>query len=289
MSGVPPFPVVCGAPRSGTTLLRFMLDAHPDLAIPPETGFLTELAQLGARGAATRESVLAAITGSVCWPDFHVDPGELRREVLALDRFDVAEGARAFYRVYARRFGKPRGGDKTPGYSIAQDEVASVLPEAHFVHIFRDGRDVAVSVRGLWFSPGSDPATLAADWCRRVRLAREQGARARRYLEVRYESLVTDTRRELERICAFLELRYDPAMERYHERAPARLQEHETRTRPDGSVVITKAQRIHNQRFTQRPPEPARIGRFRADMTAEERARFEQTAGPLLRELGYEV
>jgi len=40
---LPPMPVVIGAPRSGTTMLRLMLDAHPDLAIPPETGFLSEL------------------------------------------------------------------------------------------------------------------------------------------------------------------------------------------------------------------------------------------------------
>ncbi|MGH9360521.1 MAG: sulfotransferase family protein [Thermoanaerobaculia bacterium] len=285
----PAMPIIVGVPRSGTTLLRLMLDAHPELAIPPETGFLTALAALAARGEESREAVLRAISGSPCWPDFHLDPAALARELEGIEPFTAAEGARAFYRLYARRFGKARFGDKTPGYAGRLAAIESLLPEARFIHLIRDGRDVALSVRGLWFSPGDTLERIACDWRKRVRKARAQAARCRHYLEVRYEELVADTTSVLRRVCDFAELRFEPAMEAYHLRAPERLQEHEARLGEDGRPVITKEERLHNQRFTTRAPERSRVFRWRREMAPEERARFEGVAGDLLRELGYEA
>ncbi len=72
-----PFPVIVGVPRSGTTLLRFMLDAHPDIAIPPETGFLSELARLSGERSPDPGALVALMTdyppGAPAWPDFGVD------------------------------------------------------------------------------------------------------------------------------------------------------------------------------------------------------------------------
>ena len=69
-----PMPIVVGVPRSGTTLLRFMLDSHPSLAIPPETGFLAPLAASPVRAI---DEVFDVITGwppeSPAWPDFGID------------------------------------------------------------------------------------------------------------------------------------------------------------------------------------------------------------------------
>ncbi len=85
----------------------------------------------------------------------------------------------------------------------------------------------------------------------------------------------------------FLELGFDAAMERYYERAPERLAEHEARFRADGSSLISKARRLENQRFTSRPPEPARIGRWRDELRADEIDAFEAAAGSMLRALDY--
>lgn len=59
----PPMPIIVGVPRSGTTLLRFMLDAHPEMAIPPETGFLVLAPQLLAEGNVLRTTFFEAVTG----------------------------------------------------------------------------------------------------------------------------------------------------------------------------------------------------------------------------------
>lgn len=285
----PPMPIIVGVGRSGTTLLRFMLDAHSRLAIPPETGFLVPAADLKGQEEELRQALYRTISEAETWDDFHLSREELANTLEAITPFSVTEGLRAFYRLYARRFGKSRWGEKTPMYCLHMSAIARLLPEAHFIHVIRDGRDVALSVRGLWFAPGDSIEALAADWRDRIRTAREEGQHCRRYLEVRYEELVADPRAVLRRICDYLELPYESEMEAYYRRAPERLQEHETRYGRDGRVIVTKEQRLHNQRFTKHPPDTSRVFRWRREMSGDECERFERVAGDLLGELGYEL
>ena len=279
-------PVIVGVPRSGTTLLRIMLDAHPDVAIPPETGFLPQLAALDAVAESGR-AACETIIGSETWPDFHLEAAAFEREIGRLSPCTPADVARAFYRMYASRFGKARWGDKTPTYGTEIDRIAGLLPEAHVIHIIRDGRDVMLSVRGLWFRPGDTVEACAEDWVRRLARTQAIGHRLAHFLEVRYESLVTAPEETLRTICGFLDLTFEPALLRYHERAGSRLDEHEARYAPDGRLVISKADRRHNQRFVMEPPQPNRIGRWRQEATVDELRRFEAVAGEWLDRLGY--
>jgi len=283
-----PVPFVVGVARSGTTLLRLMLDAHPALAIPPETGFVPAVAGIAGNGDALRERFLAIVLGSENWSDLSVPDEQLRAAVDALEPFDVSTGLRTLYRLYAARFAKSRWGDKTPGYCTALDHVRRVLPEARFVHIIRDGRDVALSLAPHWFAPGRDPETLARSWRTQIETTRALATGYADYLEVRYEALVQEPRRELERVCTFIELPYDDRMERWYERARDRLAEHRSRYRPDGSLLISHEERLHNQRFTMQPLARERVGRWKREMDADTRVRFEREAGGLLDALGYE-
>jgi hypothetical protein len=286
-------PMIVGAPRSGTTLLRFMLDAHPELAIPPETGFVVPCLKLRGRGEALRRKFVDTVVqfppDAPGWADFQIPADEFRAKVAELEPFTVAAGLRAFYAMYAARCGKPRWGDKTPLYCLHLAAIERVLPEAHFLHMIRDGRDAALSLRPMWFAPGRDIRTLASSWREAVATARAQGARCRRYLEVRYEDLLSRTEDVLRQVCAFIELPFDGAMLRYYERVPGRLQEHQGRTRGDGTVVVTRHDRVRQQEQTTRPPDPARIAAWRWVMNDEERRQFEAVAGDALREFGYDV
>ena len=285
-------PIIVGAPRSGTTLLRFMLDSHPNLAIPPETGFMALAPQLTGEGEALRNTFFTSVTtfpdGAPVWPDFQVPPESFRRALHEIDPFTIADGYRTFYRMYAARFGKPRWGDKTPRYGFHLQLIQSLLPEASFIHLIRDGRDVALSLRPLWFSPGSDMETLAQHWKDAVVAGRSQGAACRRYVEVRYEDLVTDPSGVLSSLCAFVDLDFDPAMLRYYERTPSRLREHGARLLADGREVVSHEQRLGQQRMTMAPPDPHHAGAWKKTMSADERARFSRVAGDLLTDLGYE-
>jgi hypothetical protein len=276
-------PVIVGAGRSGTTLLRLMLDAHPELAIPPETGFIVDAIRLQGERPRARNLLFQAITERQNWPGMGVAEAELRRRLEAIEPFDMAEGLRAFYRLYAGRFGKPRWGDKTPYYLGYIDRIERLLPEARFIHLIRDGRDVAISVRGLWFAPGEDMASIARSWVSAIRTGRRLGARCRHYLEVRYESLVRDPTPELQRICSFIGLDFDERMERHSDRARERLRE----MTPAG-MMDKPSEEIHEMvRFATMPPEPSRAQRWRQEMGKRDRLEFERVAGPLLDELGY--
>jgi hypothetical protein len=282
----PPMPIIVGVPRSGTTLLRMMIDAHSAVAIPPETGFLPSLADLDPNQNASR-TAFDIITGFHTWPDFGMDAVKLRAALDRLSPVAPGDAARTFYRTYAARFKKHRWGDKTPIYGSSIDRIATLLPEARFIHIIRDGRDVMVSVRSLWFRPGDTVEACAEDWMSRVTRVRELGAAVPHYREVGYEALVQRPAETLAEICRFLALDFEPRMLRYHRRAAARLGEHQARYTADGQLLVSKADRVRNQRFVMEPPQEDRIGRWKTELTEEEVRRFEADAGGWLDRLGY--
>jgi hypothetical protein len=191
--------------------------------------------------------------------------------------------------MYAERLGKPRWGDKTPIYCRHLELVERLLPEARFVHVVRDGRDVAVSLRRQWFSPGDDMRALAQSWCDHAVEAHVQGLRRNHYVEIRYESLILETESVLRRLCDFLDLAFEPSMLRYFERAPSRLEEHRARRRADGSMLVTREQRLKQQSATMQPPDPARAGCWKAVLSEREVAEFEEVAGSALIDFGYRL
>jgi sulfotransferase family protein len=152
-----------------------------------------------------------------------------------------------------------------------------LFPEALFVHLIRDGRDAAVSFLGMpegivtktWAHPRS-AADFACEWRAQVKGARELGRRVgpARYLEVRYEDLVADASAQLERICSFAGLPFEPGMLDYVGRTDAAAKPH--------------------QRSLERPPTPG-LRDWRNEFRPEDVAAFETGAGDLLGELGYEL
>lgn len=290
--GADPAPFVVASPRSGTTLLRMMLDAHPRLAIPPETHFLPELISAIRDGLSTPEEVASLIAGHRRWADFHLDEDQLVERLQAAERLTATSALRAFYSLYAERQGKPRWGDKTPEYVLAMREIQGVLPEARFVHVIRDGRDVALSRLRWRARRRSDPpppiGRLARRWRRWITRARRQARRIDHYLEVRYEDLVLDTEATLGRICEFIELEWDPAVLAYHSRAQERLEEiAHTLPAAGGRHALQASERLTKHEMTTRPPSKERVAVWREEMSPADRATFEAEAGELLSELGY--
>jgi hypothetical protein len=279
-----PAPFVVGVERSGTTLLRLMLDSHPALAIPFETHFTHKLA--AAPGGLSPQAFLDLVTASPSWPNLGVERAALAAAVTAMTPFSAAEGARAFYRLAAA--GKPRWGDKTPSYLRSMPAIARLLPEARFVHIIRDGRDAAISSRGLWFGLGGDPTQAARAWADQIGRARKDARALPHYLEARYEDLVLDPEATLRRICAFVELPYDAAMLGYHRTAAARLAE-VAQPFGRGAADLSPEAFVAIHARTQAPPDAGRIGRWRREMPAADVRRFERVAGRLLAALGYET
>jgi hypothetical protein len=277
-----PIPFIVGAPRSGTTLLRLMLDSHRELVMPPETQFIHDLPLSSEPGHNSMNTFLQILLTGDRWSHFQLDAEQFRTEIMTLKSFTFSKGLRCFYEHYAKKFQKKRWGDKTPSYLLEMIRIQQLIPEAHFIHIIRDGRDVALSLRDLWWGPGNNLEAQAAFWQSRIRDGRQQAQFCRYYIEIRYEDLLLHTQRELKKICHFLRLDYDAQMENYYERASERLQELQDQTDEKGQK-ITSYQKIH--RLTQKPPDPSRIGQWKKVMSSEEQQRYYSVAGALLNDL----
>ena len=289
-SGPPPAPFVVGATRSGTTLLRLMLDAHPEIAIPSETHFIPELISAREKHGASREQMLELLTSHRRWGDFTIEPGELAERWAQIEPLSGPEAVRAFFHLYADKQDKhgARWGDKTPGYVKSMREIQGYLPEARFIHLIRDGRDVALSVLKQSWGPQSIEAA-AEKWRSRVNRGRSQAPYLGYYIEVKFEDLVLDTERELRRICEFIEVPFDENMLGYHLTAEQRLQE-KARALPRVHGEAQSAEkRLASHAKTFEPPNPEMIGTWRQRMSPADRAAYEALAGDLLAELGYDA
>jgi hypothetical protein len=274
MTAAGPPLLVLGVRRSGTTLLRVMLDRSSQLAVPDESYFVPQLAarHRGPLDAGSFVDDLRRIGTLVEWG---VDPERVRARLR--DGMATGEAIGAIFETYAADRGKERWGDKTPMYMQYLPLLEALFPQALYVHLVRDGRDVARSflampegvVTRTWAHPRSVP-DFACEWRTEVEAARQLGARvgSGRYLEVRYEALVAEPERELQAICAFAGLPYEPDLLRHSE----------------GIDVSAKP----HQRSLERPLTPG-IRDWRKEMAPADAAAFEDVAGELLAALGYEL
>lgn len=267
-----PVPLLVGCRRSGTTLLRVMFDANPQLAVPLEAYFpiRPRASWLDADGTLDAGRALARLRQTGWFV-------KLRLSDEALDAVAADEAIatypdllRALYRAYAQAQGKPRYGDKTPRHVIYLPELAQMFPEARFVHIVRDGRDVALSLLDV-DKEMPDLRAAARFWRDRVTKAREDGRALGedRYVEVRYEDLLDDTEGELRRLCAVVDLPYDDAMLRYYERIP--------------DMVIGTGE----HRKLSKPPTKG-LRDWRTVLSPSDVAAFDAIAGDTLEAFGYE-
>lgn len=266
-----------GSGRAGTTLLRAMLDSHPVLAIPPENYLITELeprreAYEGDEGLAI-DAFLADLVAHTWFERFELTGEDVRRELEDGPAAGFGDGIRALYAAYARSRGKPRYADKTPAYIERMEAIAEIFEESRFIHLIRDGRDVACSFLAQEDMRPNGPVEAALLWRDRVEAGRSTGARlgAERYLEARYEDLVADPERELARICDFIELEYDPAMLSYRERA-AELTRHDGGAERHRGVFMAPTSGLR---------------RWQDELSPQQVEAFELVAGELLEALSY--
>jgi hypothetical protein len=293
----PPFPApfVVGVGRSGTTLLRMMLDAHPLLAVPPETHFINPFIQASGRLRFNPQTATRTIVNDQRrrWRDFGLDEPDLLARFQAIERFNTTDALRAFFELYADKHGKSRWGDKTPDYVRKMKKIQKTLPEARFIHVIRDGRDAGLSQNNRIAKRGKPPIPpreMARRWRKRIVKAQQDSAEVSNYIEVRYEDLISDTEAVLRRVCEHVRLPFDPVMLTYHERAEERLQEMAGALPAKKGRPERKAgERVAAHAMTTKPPDENRVAVWKREMTDAENAEFEESAGYLLDQLGYET
>lgn len=255
--------VLGGCGRSGTTLLRMMLDSHRGICCGPESSvFRRRAIDAGALGVR-----------------FGFEPAEV------VEIFRRASSRQEFIEAFAglctRKAGKHRWAEKTPRNISYIGAIFRWFPEARFVHVLRDGRDVACSLRThprhrvvdgkiVPIDTWKPIAGCARRWVRDIEGSRRWWADPR-FRTVRYEDLARNPQPVLEGLMAFLSEDWDDA-----------TLEHAAADSPFRDAT----------RFAQSPEAlgavtTSSIGRWQRDLDARDRRIFKRIAGPLLVELGY--
>lgn len=273
-----PFFIV-GSGRCGSTLLRAMLEAHPDVHIPPGIDLGTTVREFRRFSRLPWGPVLRILLSRIeyegFWDAGDLALGPLYGELAALppEARNLATVVDALHRAHAKRH-KPsavRWGDKTPLSTPELPALRAVFPDLRVVHLLRDGRDVvqsfmAVSRAGL--------PHHAALWLRHVRAAQAFGTRyPGQYLEVRYEDLVQESRATITRVAAFLDLSFDPRMLRHHELG----------------LQLGDVERYPQLQGVRQPVYQTSVGRWRTAFDARQIAELDRLLGPTLAALGYGV
>lgn len=264
-----PFIFVIGAPRSGTTWLCQMLSEHPAMAglgsteltlfsrylAPWERNFIREKQDLDAGRWSQGMPVIFSE------PEFE----QLLRSIVDA----------VYSKVHARRPGATHILDKHPNYSNYLPLIHRLLPQSRFIHLIRDGRDVAVSMMSVRKRVGHSPGEVrgaANEWIRCISNARAYAPTLgpAHYLEVRYEDLMKATTTQLAHIFEFCGVE---ASTTFVEQVVAK------------NNILVRQVSGGDASLNQLRTTPGAI--WRTKLTTSERHDLDQIAGGMLRELGY--
>jgi protein-tyrosine sulfotransferase len=251
-----------GCGRSGTTLFREMLNRHSRICCGPETSMFASPFAVRKYG----------------WR-FDLDEALLRKK--ADECKTLVEFAEWFFGRYRDEQGKARWADKTPNNVHVVASLLRWFPNATFIHMIRDGRDVACSlrhhpreayVRGklVAVQTNNPIRKCARRWFRDVAMGLAFQTHPR-YCEVRYEELAADPERQCRRICQAVGEDFEPAMLHH---------------RPAGAIDKAASRLMNNPNASDGVSQQS-VGRWRRDLTPDERVVFGDIAGELLIALGY--
>lgn len=195
---------VCGALRSGTTLLRLMIDGHPHLANPGEMDFLFEPPCDG-RGAYDMNEYARELSPN-------------RVFVSRKLRFSEGLGYEDQIRDFIRQLRKP-GERLTINIHRNFDRIPSIFPDARYVHLLRDPRDAAKSAITMGWA--GNVFHGVDHWINSERSFEKLAALTpqARIFQMKNEDLIREPRLELTRLCAFLGVGYDETMLGYPSRS----------------------------------------------------------------------
>lgn len=286
---------VLGNPRSGTSLLRLMLTSHTEIVIPPEAGFMCWFQEKYARfsPADWRDPSNIAlfcsdVVGSKKFDTWNLAREELIASLTSCGPETYAEACECVYKAFVQKT-KPSAtlwGDKNNFHCGRVHVLRSLFPNAWFLHIVRDPRDVACSYRDVMNLASQSPYRpnlpvdfehIAQQWIENVSSVRKTFAQmpAWQRCVIRYEDLVNSPGESLMGVCKWLRLEFEAAMLRFNEKNKAEGLEPETT--------------LDWKRRTLDPPTASRVARYVRDLTIEERVGIETAAGDEMKRCGYAV
>lgn len=276
-SGNHPFFIV-GSGRSGSTLLRMILSSHPVVSIPPETWYILPLvkefplnSQLTIKEV---QGVVEIITSHYRWPDFQIDSNIIKERARELNKPFLRDVISLVYEHYLQKENKLIWGDKTPPYIQCVKELNILYPDAKFIHLVRDGRDVARSFQGKRWA-GRWLYGNTYEWKESIQyyLNYMQEDVSKKFINIKYEDLVLNTEDTICNICNFVGLKYSESMLDWMSTVENKIPKREAK--------------IHKKLF--RKPEKSDVFRWKNEMSLREVFVIESFLSDELKKMDYEV
>lgn len=221
---------ILGNPRSGTTLFRLMLNNHPNIGVPPESGFLhwwyKKYKNWTINDTINIDSLnlfLNDILSSKKIEDWNLKQNELKDFIIINKPNTYIEIIDCIYKYYCKS--KLIIGDKNNYYIHHLEELNEIVPNAKYIHIIRDGRDVACSYininkldQNLIYLPkvSSNIIDIANEWNQNI-IKIENFIQKHDSLTIRYEDLIENPTSILEKVCIFLKTEFCISMLKYNQ------------------------------------------------------------------------
>lgn len=269
--------------RSGTTLLSRMLDAHPDIAIFPETWWYVVLDRLGCLEE-FQDPWQTTLFLNELWKNLesYRDPAAriIAQEGVENSKYvgPTAPLLERLGQAYASERQAKIWGEKTPGHALWLPQIKELFPNARVLFSVRDPRDVLVSYDERWNKGRLDTEylirTAALLKFYLTRLLTDPGFPPEQIHWVKYESLVADPTQNLERICDFLGVRFEPSMLAFYRR--------------HANVARETADGQHHRLLSQ-PVTTDHIGRYEKALSPSQIALVERFLGNEMQSLGYQL
>jgi len=279
-----PFFFIVGRPRSGTTLLRTLFDAHPDVNIPPESQFIVNLYPKYGKKTTWSEKDLVSFYDDLLtqwrFDTWNMDNDKLRNALLEYQGLNsYSTICKVVYKQYGSFF-KKRDilflGDKNPGYTIYTRRLLSIFPEAKFIHIIRDYRDNFVSIKNVDFELPA-PSLVVQKWKYFVKkFYKDSKSKPEAYYVINYEDLVKEPELHMEKLCDFIGIEYTNNIFNFYEK-----KEDVLKTYPSG--FIHKYHSSLMQKIN-----TSKIGVWKKQLSSRQVRIMDATVGKLAEQTGYE-
>ncbi|NVO01944.1 MAG: sulfotransferase [Bacteroidetes bacterium] len=280
-----PFFFIIGRPRSGTTLLRYLFDAHPNVIIPTECNFILSLAGRYQNKKEFDKQTLTKFFTDLRQTRFFetlsIDTNLLEKRILDIDKNikyqTLCKIVSSSYISLNTKKDVKIIGDKNPSYSSENfHKIFQLFPDAKFIHLIRDYHDHIVSMqKGNFKLPSA--AYMAILWKKSIRiLAKYKKKKPENFFTIKYETFVENPEFHMKDICQFLELPFDKEMFEF-------ITKKENHEALQPNIDFSKQ---HQSLF--KPIDKSRIGKWSILLTGNDLAAVEIVAGKTGKEFGYE-
>lgn len=284
---------IIGNPRSGTTLLRLILTSHSRVLIPPECGLIiwlhrkySDWDELDYNDSTRLHAFLDDLFASRKFDTWLLDREDVKKRIIAIRPTSYAELCGVVYAAFGARAGKDSTvwGDKNNFHTHHLNELLNLYPRASFLHIVRDGRDVACSYREVMEAKPTSPYAphlntgaleIALEWSSNVTKVDSfmSSLPRKRAMTVRYEDLVRDALSSVKLMCGWLGLQFEDEMVTFYQQNISKELEPE----------LTLPWKLR----TMQPISDDTVGRYEDVLSAADKGVFLVAAGDVLRRFSY--